>query len=104
MIQHAIYFNQSFTLRKFGMLLGLATPHHNIDIAKDWLIQLEILEESDNSIGMKVYGIVEMIRLHIRYEKDNGIENQLTQLLLEGNTTIKARKIKTNTSKGKRKI
>ena len=65
MIRHAIYFNRIFTLQQIGLLLGLATPHHNTDIVKDWLIQLAIMEESNNIIGTKVYGIVEMIRLHI---------------------------------------
>ena len=69
----------------------------------DWLIQLGIMEESNNSIGTKVYGIVDMIRLHICYEEDNGIELQLAQLLLEGKAAIAARKIKNNTSRGKRK-
>ena len=74
MIWYTICFNRSFTLQKFGMLLRLATPHHNKEIAKDYLICLEIMGESDNSIAVKVYGIVEMIRLHIQYEENDGIE------------------------------
>ena len=101
MIQLAIYFNRSFTLQQFGSLLGVAPSHHNIDIAKENLIQLGIMEESDNHTGLKVYGIVDMIHLHIRYEEDDSIEEQLTQLFLEGNAAIKARKIKRGKKKRK---
>ena len=40
---------------------------------------------------MKVYGIVEMIRLYIQYEEDNSIEEQLTKLSLEGNETKRSK-------------
>ena len=56
------------------------------------------MEDSDNSIDMEVYGIVDVRCLHIWYKKDNGIEEQLTQLSLEGNAAIAAKKIKNNTS------
>lgn len=87
----------------YGMLLGLVTPHHNMEVAKYWLIRQGIMVESDNNIGEKVYGIVEMIRKHIQYEKDDGIEEQLIKLLSVGNAKITARNIKINTSGNKRK-
>ena len=79
--------------------LGVAPAHHNIDIAMKKLIQLGIMEKSDNSQGLKVYRNVDMIRLHIWYEEDDSIEEKLRQLFLEGNTVIEARRIK----RGKRK-
>ena len=63
------------------------------------LIQLRIMEESDNRQGLKVYSIVDIIRLQIWYEEDNSIKEQFIQLFLEGNAIIKARRIK----RGKRK-
>mmetsp|Transcript_62457 Transcript_62457/g.69855 ORF Transcript_62457/g.69855 Transcript_62457/m.69855 type:complete len:103 (-) Transcript_62457:446-754(-) len=35
MVRYAIYFNRSFTIAKYGMLLGLSTPQHNMEVAKD---------------------------------------------------------------------
>ena len=35
MIRYAIYFNRSFTMAKYGMMLGLSTPHHNMEVAND---------------------------------------------------------------------
>eukprot|EP00751_Fragilariopsis_kerguelensis_P026517 CAMPEP_0170872846 /NCGR_PEP_ID=MMETSP0734-20130129/26937_1 /TAXON_ID=186038 /ORGANISM="Fragilariopsis kerguelensis, Strain L26-C5" /LENGTH=208 /DNA_ID=CAMNT_0011252965 /DNA_START=429 /DNA_END=1055 /DNA_ORIENTATION=+ len=103
MIWYAIYFNQSFTMMTYGMLLGLVAPHHNMEITKDWLIRLGIMVESEDNIGVKVYGIVGMIRQPIQYAEDDGIEEQLTKLLLVGNDKIKVKKIKINTSGNKRK-
>ena len=40
-----------------------------------------------------------MIHLHIRYDEDDSIEDELNEYFLEGKTAIKARQIK----KGKRK-
>ena len=50
MISYAIYFNQSFTIQMYRMLLGLVTPHHNIEITKDWLIRLGIVEKSEENM------------------------------------------------------
>ena len=57
------------------------------------------MKESVNSQYLKVYGIVDMMCLHIRYNEDDSIEEQLNELFLEENTVIEARK----TKKGKRK-
>mmetsp|Transcript_34697 Transcript_34697/g.39588 ORF Transcript_34697/g.39588 Transcript_34697/m.39588 type:complete len:194 (+) Transcript_34697:118-699(+) len=103
MVRYAIYFNRSFTMAMYGMLLGLVTPHHNMVVAKYWLICLGIMVESDNNISVKAYGIVEIICKHVQYKEDNGIEKQLIKLLSVGNVKITARKIKINTSGNKRK-
>ena len=43
------------------------------------------MRESLNGQDLKVYGIVDMIRLHIRYNEDNSIEDELNELFLEEN-------------------
>mmetsp|Transcript_22575 Transcript_22575/g.25174 ORF Transcript_22575/g.25174 Transcript_22575/m.25174 type:complete len:144 (+) Transcript_22575:341-772(+) len=88
---------------RFGMLLGLATPHHNIEIALECLIKLRIMANSADCIGLKVYRIVELICQHIQYEDDDGIEEEPNELLSIGNTKITARKLKLNSSRNKRK-
>ena len=99
MIQVATYSNRSFTLQQYGSLLGVAPGHHNVDITIEKLIRLAIMKESLNRQGLKVYGNVDMIRLHIWYNEDNSIKEQLNELFLEGNAAIKARK----TNRGQRK-
>ena len=99
MIQYATYSNQIFTLQQFGSFLWVAPGHHNVVITIEKLIQLGIMEEFVNSQGFKVYGIVDMIRLHIRYDEDDSIKEQLTQLILERNVVIDKRRIE----RGKRK-
>mmetsp|Transcript_38309 Transcript_38309/g.41528 ORF Transcript_38309/g.41528 Transcript_38309/m.41528 type:complete len:226 (-) Transcript_38309:5-682(-) len=103
MIQYPIYFNCKFTRARFGMLLGLATPHHNIEIALECLIKLRIMANSADCIGLKVCRIVELICQHIQYEDDDGIEEEPNELLSIGNTKITARKLKLNSSRNKRK-
>ena len=101
MIQLTTYFNQKFTLQEYGSLVGVAPGHHNVDIEMEKLIQLRIMKESLNNQGSKVYGLVDMIHIHIQYDKDDSIEDELNKLFLQGNAAIEARNIKKG--KGKRK-
>ena len=98
MIQHATYFKQSCTLQQYGSLLGVAPGHYNADIAMEKLIQLGIIKESVSQ-GFKVYGMVDMMRLHIQCNEDDSIKEQLNELFWVGNAVIKASKAK----KGKKK-
>ena len=63
------------------------------------LVQLRIMKESLNNQGSKVYGLVDMIHIHIQYDEDDSIEDELNKLFLEGNAAIEAKQIK----KSKRK-
>ena len=59
--------------------------------------------ESADHIGLKVYGIIGRIRQHIQYEDDDGIKEELNELLSAGNAKITARKLKLNSSRNKTK-
>lgn len=102
MIYYAIYFNRSFAMAKYGMLLGLVAPHHNMEVAIDVLINPRIMVQSKDDIGEKVFGIVESICQHICYEEHDRIKQQLITLLSVGNKKIQARQTKTSRNKRKK--
>ena len=101
MIQLATDFNRKFTLPQYGSLRRVKSDNHNVDIGMEKLIRMRIMKESLNNQGSKVYGLVDMIHIHIQYDKDDSIEDELNKLFLQGNAAIEARNIKKG--KGKRK-
>ena len=50
------------------------------------------MKESVNIQCLNVFGIVDTIRLHIGYDKDGSIEEQLNALFLEGKGGNQSRK------------
>ena len=61
------------------------------------------MKEYENNYGENEYGIVEWISQHIQFENEDGIEEELNELLLVGIAKITATKLKTNSGKNKRK-
>ena len=78
------------------MLLGLASKHHNMDIAMELLLKSGLMTEYKNDCGENEYGIVEWIRQRIQFENEDGIEEELKELLLAGKAASKARILKIN--------
>ena len=85
------------------MLLGLATPHHNIDIAMGWLLKLGIMTEYKDNISENECKILEWIRQRIQFEDEDGIKKELKELLLAGKMKSKTRILKINSGKNKRR-
>ena len=73
--------------------------HHNVDIGMKKLVQLRITKESLNKQGLTVYGLVNMLCIHIWYNENNSIKEEPNKLFLEGNVAIEARSIKKNKRK-----
>ena len=84
------------------MLIGLASKHHNMDIAMELLLKSGLMKEYENNYGENEYGIVEWVSQHIQFENEEGIEEELNGLLLAGNAEITARQLKINSGKNKR--
>ena len=99
MIQLATYFNMKFALSQYGCLLGVKPGHHNVDIAMKKLVQLRIMKRFFGKQGSTVYGLVDTLRIHIRYDEDDSLEDELDRLFTEGNAAVNARSLK----KSKRK-
>ena len=57
-IQYSIYVNRKFAKSRFNMLLGLASKHHNMDIAMELLLKSRLMTEYKNDYGENEYGIV----------------------------------------------
>jgi len=70
-----------------------------MEIAMEWLIQLGIMTEYADNIGLKEYGIVEWICQNIQYKNEDSIEEELNKLVLAGNAEITARQLKINSGK-----
>ena len=62
------------------------------------MIDLRILKKTTNSQGSVVYVLVDMLKMHLRYEADAEVEESigedLERLYREGNDIINARKRK----------
>mmetsp|Transcript_38304 Transcript_38304/g.41527 ORF Transcript_38304/g.41527 Transcript_38304/m.41527 type:complete len:126 (+) Transcript_38304:631-1008(+) len=91
--------SSQFTAR----LLGLAAQHHNMDIAMGLLLKLELMTEYKDNFCENEYKIVEWIRQRIQFENEDGIEEELKELLVAGKPASKARILKINSDKNKRK-
>ena len=99
MIHLATYINQKFTLLQYGCLLGVKPGHHNVDITMKKLVQLRIMRGSLDKQGLTVYGLVDTLRIHIQYDEDDSLKDELNRLFTEENAAIEARSLK----KSKRK-
>ena len=77
MIHIATYYDQSFALSEYGCLLGVKVGHHNVKIAMNKLVCLKIMKESRNKQGSTVYGLVDTLRIHIRYDEDDSLQDDV---------------------------
>ena len=50
-------------------------------------------------IGLTVYGLVDTLHIHIRYDEDDSLEDDLDRLFAEGNAAINERRLKRSTRK-----
>ena len=89
----ATYYDQKFPLTEFECLLGVKEGHHNVILVMEKLVWLIIMKVSCNQQGSIVYGFVDTLRIHLRYdeEKDDSIQKDLDRLFREGNDIIKKR-------------
>ena len=99
MVHIATYYDQSFALSEYRCLLGVKAGHHNVKISMNKLVCWRIMKESRNKQGLIVYGLVDTLRIHIQYNEDDSLEDDLDRLFTEGSTAINARSLK----KSKRK-
>ena len=99
MFHLATYFDQKFTLSQYGCLFRVKPGHHNVDIAMKKLVQLRIMKGSLGKQGLIVYSLVDTLRIHIRYDEDDSLEDELNRLFMEGNAAIEARSLKKNKRK-----
>ena len=102
-LQICVYFNHRFAKLRLNTLLGLATKHHNMDIAMKLLLKSGLMKEYENNYGENKYGIVEWISEHIRFENEDGIEEELTAMLSAGKAATNARILMINSGKNKQK-
>ena len=74
--------------------------NHNTKIAIDKLIDLRIMRKTTDDMGSDVYILVDMLKMHLRYEEDAEVEESigkdLKRLYRDGNAIINARKRKRN--------
>ena len=89
----ATYYDQHFTATEFGILFGVVANNHNIKLAIKKLIYLRMMKASTDGQGLVVYGLVDRLKMHLRYEAevDDSIERDLNRLYREGNAIIKER-------------
>ena len=88
MIHLPIYFDQKFSLPQYGCLLGVKSGHHNVDIGMNKLVQLKIMKESFDNQGSTVYGLADTLRIHIQYNEDDSIKDELNRLFMEGKRSV----------------
>ena len=84
----ATYYNQKFSLIEYGCLLRIKGGHHNVILAMKKLVWLRIMKPSCNQQGSIVYGLVDTLRIHIRYDEDDSLQNDLDRLFKEGNAIV----------------
>ena len=80
-------------MTEFGCLLGVKEGHHNVIRAMKKLVWLRIMKESHNKQGSIVYGLVDTLRMHVRYDEDNSLQDDLNKLFKEGNAIIEKRSL-----------
>ena len=92
----ATYYDQNFSATEFGVLLGVMENNHNVKLAIKKLIQLKIMKKFHDHQGSVVYGLVDTLHIHLRYEDevDDSIQRDLDKLYREGNDIIKKRGLK----------
>ena len=52
------------------------------------------MKASRNQQGLIVYGLVDTLRIHIRYDENDSLQDDLNRLFKEGNTIIEKRGLK----------
>ena len=90
------YYTQYFTETELSLIFGVLGDNHNTNLALDKLIDVRILRKSKDEGGSEVYVLVDMLKMHLRYEVDAEIEESigkdLQRLYREGNLIIESRK------------
>ena len=92
------YYDQYFTETELSLLFGVVGNNHNTKLAIEKLMYLRILKKTTDSQGSEVYVLVDMLKMHLRYEEDAEVEESigedLERLYREDNDIINARKRK----------
>ena len=90
------YYTQYFTETELSLIFGVLGENHNTVLALDKLIDVRILRKSKDEGGSEVYVLVDMLKMHLRYETDaeteESIGKDLQRLYREGNLIIEARR------------
>ena len=94
MSQIATYYDSKFSVTEFGFLLGVKENHHNVKLAIEKLVQLRIMEEFTNLQGATAYGLVSTLRIHLRYDPDDSLQEDLNRSFREGHDIINKRSCK----------
>ena len=94
MSQLATYYDKEFSEAQFCVLLGVKDPNHNVKLALEKLVQLRIMQEQTNKQGATAYGLVTTLRIHLRYDPDESLEEDLNTSFREGHDIINSRKRK----------
>ena len=92
----ATYYDQNFIEPDLGILFGVVGKNHNIKLAIKKLVYLRMLKASTDGQGSVVYGLVDTLKMHLRYEAevDDSIRKDFDRLYREGNAVINKRKRK----------
>ena len=92
------YYDQYFTEPELSLLFEVVGNNHNTKLAIEKLIYLRTLKKTNDSQGSVVYMLVDMLKIHLRYEEDAEAEDSIGEdferLYREGNDIINARKRK----------
>ena len=92
------YYDQYFSEAELSLIFGVVAGNHNTKLVIDKLTDLKIVRKTTDDGGSEVYILVDMLKLHLRYEEDaeaeESIGEDLKQLYRESNVIIKARKRK----------
>ena len=94
MVHIATYYDQSFALSEYRCLLGVKAGHHNVKISMNKLVCWRIMKESRNKQVSTVYSLVDTLRIHIRYDEDDSLQDDLDRLFKKGNAVIDERNLK----------
>ena len=92
----ATYYDQNFSATEFGVLFGVVENNHNVKLAIKKLVHLRIMKEFCDNQGSVVYGLVDTLQIHLRYEEevDDSIQRDLDRLFRGSNAIIKERSLK----------
>ena len=91
MSQIATYYDSTFSETEFGILLGVRENHHNVKLAIEKLVHLRIMEKRTNQQGATTYGLVSTLRIHLRYDPDDSLQEDLDRSYREGHDIINKR-------------
>ena len=98
--QMLAYYDQYFSEAELSLIFGVVADNHNTKLAIDKLTDLRIVRKTTDDRGSEVYILVDMLKMHLRYEEDAEVEKSigkdLKRLYRDGNDIINARKQKRN--------